>query len=83
MHTRICSRRYSSQPKPVDYKYRFQCPDSLNYDPASHRLQLESLESFPWNTVDHVICTHGSGDHKLSDVRVNKINEDSRAFQYI
>ncbi|CAF4457702.1 unnamed protein product, partial [Rotaria magnacalcarata] len=28
-------------PKPVEYKYRFQCPDSSDFDPASYELQLE------------------------------------------
>jgi hypothetical protein len=31
--------------------------------------QLDSLESFSWNTLDNVVCSHGTGDHKLSDVR--------------
>ena len=60
--------RYLFQPKPVHYKYRFQCPDSSTYDPANYELQLESLESFPWSIVDNVVCSHGTGDHKLSDV---------------
>ena len=58
------------QPKPVHYKYRFQCPDSSNYDPAFYELQLESLESFSWNLVDNVVGNHGIGDHKLSDVSI-------------
>ncbi len=61
--------RYLSQPKPVHYKYRFQCPDSSYYDPALSDFQLDSLESFSWNTLDNVVCSHGTGDHKLSDVR--------------
>ncbi|CAF1097604.1 unnamed protein product [Rotaria sordida] len=56
------------QPKPVHYKYRFQCPDSSDYDPAYYVLQLESLESFAWNLVDNVVGNHGTGDHKLSDL---------------
>jgi hypothetical protein len=64
--------RYISLPKPVHYKYRFQCPDSSNYDSASYELQLESLESFPWNMVDNVVCSHGTGDNKLSDVRFHQ-----------
>ncbi len=60
--------RYVFQPKSVHYKYRFQCPDSSNYDPAFYELQLESLESFAWNLVDNVVGNHGTGDHKLSDV---------------
>lgn len=52
----------------MHYKYRFQCPDSSYYDPAFYELNLESLESFPWNLVDNVVGNHGTGDHKLSDV---------------
>ncbi len=63
--------RYVFQPKSVHYKYRFQCPDSSNYDPAFYELQLESLESFAWNLVDNVVGNHGTGDHKLSDVCIN------------
>ncbi|CAF4637592.1 unnamed protein product, partial [Rotaria magnacalcarata] len=55
------------QPKIVDYKYRFQCPDSSSYDPATHQLKLESLEAFPWNVVDNAVCSHGSRDAKLTD----------------
>ncbi|CAF1490955.1 unnamed protein product [Adineta steineri] len=50
------------------YKYRFQCPDSSDYDLAYYELQLDSLESFPWNSVDNVVGDHGTGDHKLSDL---------------
>ncbi|CAF3693460.1 unnamed protein product [Adineta steineri] len=50
------------------YKYRFQCPDSSDYDLAYYELQLDSLESFPWNSVDNVVGNHGTGDHKLSDL---------------
>ncbi len=65
--------RYLFQPKQVDYKYRFQCPDSSFYDPASYELRLESLESFPWNSVDNVICSHGQGDHKqLTEVNIHQ-----------
>ncbi|CAF3303438.1 unnamed protein product [Rotaria sp. Silwood2] len=60
--------QYVFQPKPVRYKYRFQCPDSSDYDPACYQLQLESLESFLWNLVDIVVGNHGTGDHKLSDL---------------
>ncbi|CAF3777058.1 unnamed protein product [Rotaria magnacalcarata] len=55
-------------PKPVEYKYRFQCPDSSDFDPASYELQLERLELFSWNLVDNVVGNHGTGDHKLSDL---------------
>ncbi|CAF1551520.1 unnamed protein product, partial [Adineta ricciae] len=54
------------QPKSVDYKYRFQCPDSSDYDLAQYELQLDSLECFPWNSVDNIVGNHGTGDHKLS-----------------
>jgi len=60
--------QYLSQSKSVTYKYRFQCPDSLQYDSASHKLALESLETFPWNTIDNVVGYHGTGDHKLADI---------------
>ncbi|CAF3826595.1 unnamed protein product [Adineta steineri] len=60
--------QYVFQPKSVMYKYRFQCPDSSDYDLAYYELQLDSLESFPWNSVDNVVGNHGTGDHKLSDL---------------
>ncbi|CAM4745809.1 unnamed protein product [Rotaria magnacalcarata] len=60
--------QYGFQPKIVDYKYRFQCPDSSSYDPATHQLKLESLEAFPWNVVDNAVCSHGSRDAKLTDI---------------
>jgi hypothetical protein len=61
--------RYISETRIVGYKYRFQCPDSSDYDPAFYNLQLENLEAFPWNLVDNVVINQGSGEHKLSDVR--------------
>jgi hypothetical protein len=69
---KIIYLRYLFQPKLVHYKYRFQCPDSSYYDPASFDLQLESLESVPWNIIDNVVCSHGMGDHKLSDVCIER-----------
>ncbi|UJR27809.1 hypothetical protein I4U23_009078 [Adineta vaga] len=59
--------QYVFQPKPVLYKYRFQCPDSSYYDPARYILQFDNLEVFAWNVIDNIVCSHGSGDHKLSD----------------
>ncbi|CAF1152502.1 unnamed protein product [Rotaria sordida] len=59
--------QYIFQPKSVLYKYRFQCPDSSEYDPDCYELKLESLESFPWNIVDNAVCSHGMGDHIHSD----------------
>ncbi|CAF1052106.1 unnamed protein product [Adineta ricciae] len=58
---------YVFQPRPVAYKYRFQCPDSSYYDRARYTLQLDNLELFAWNVVDNTVCSHGSGDHKLSN----------------
>jgi len=60
--------RYLSPPKVFHYKYRFQCPDSPYYDAAHYDLQVESLESYAWNLVDNIVCSHGTGGHKLSDV---------------
>ncbi|CAF3911665.1 unnamed protein product [Adineta steineri] len=59
--------QYVFQPKPVHYKYRYQCPDSSYYDPAKYDLQIESLESVGWNILDDIVCTHGTGGYKLSD----------------
>ena len=67
-HQELLSR-YVSQNPVIDYTYRFQCPDSSDYDPASYNLQIEKLELFPWNLVDNVVINQGSGEHKLSDVR--------------
>ncbi len=69
----ILDFRHPLQPKLVHYKYRFQCPDSSYYDPASFDLQMESLESVPWNIIDNVVCSHGMGDHKLSDVCISNV----------
>ena len=74
----LCFDRYAYELKSVDYKYRRQCPDSSDYDAAQHKLQIERLESFPWNTLDSVVTNHGVGDHKLSDVR--KIIEEMKRF---
>jgi hypothetical protein len=71
--------RYIFQPKSVHYKYRFQCPDSSDYDLAFYELQLDSLEQFPWNLVDNVVGNHGTGDHKLSDV----CTEDKRKYKFL
>ncbi|CAF3363299.1 unnamed protein product [Rotaria socialis] len=60
--------QHAFQPKTVQYKYRFQCPDSSSYDPAAYELKLESLEAFPWNVVDNAVCSHGSRDDKLTDI---------------
>ncbi|CAF1097333.1 unnamed protein product [Rotaria sp. Silwood1] len=59
--------QYVFQPKAVQYKYRFQCPDASNYEPDCYELKLESLESFPWNIVDNAVCSHGMGDNIHSD----------------
>lgn len=61
--------RHISKSLVIDYKYRLQCPDSFDYDPASYKLQLENLELFPWNQVDNVVINQGFGEHQLSDVR--------------
>ena len=70
--------RYPSLQKVVHYKYRFQCPDSSYYDPASFDLQMEILESVPWNIIDNVVCSHGMGDYQLSDVRSRRVHEIDR-----
>jgi hypothetical protein len=73
--------RHIFQPKSVHYKYRFQCPDSSYYDPAAYELQLESLESFPWNIADNVVCSHGSPDHQLTDVCFDRQRINSFFFK--
>ncbi|CAF1121552.1 unnamed protein product [Didymodactylos carnosus] len=51
--------------KCMEYKYRFQAPDSSLYDSAIFELKPENLEQYPWNSVDNVVCTHGTGDNQL------------------
>jgi len=50
------------------YKYRFQAPDSYNYDVSWSEFRNEKLENYNWNYLDQYICTRGEGDFGLMDV---------------
>ena len=50
------------------YKYRFQAPDSYNYDVSWSEFFNEKLENYNWNYLDQYICTRGEGDFGLMEV---------------
>ncbi|XP_052798952.1 GATOR complex protein Iml1-like isoform X2 [Mya arenaria] len=50
-----------------NYKYRFQAPDSYNYDVSWSEFRNEKLENYNWNYLDQYICTRGEGDFGLMD----------------
>lgn len=47
------------------YRYRFQCPDSPNYDVSWSEFKNEKLENYNWNYLDQYICTRGESDYGL------------------
>ncbi|XP_013383589.1 GATOR complex protein DEPDC5 [Lingula anatina] len=51
----------------VHYKYRFKCPDSVNYDVSWVTFKNQQLENYNWNYLDNYICTKGEGDYGLME----------------
>ncbi|WAR01740.1 IML1-like protein [Mya arenaria] len=50
-----------------EHRYRFQAPDSYNYDVSWSEFRNEKLENYNWNYLDQYICTRGEGDFGLMD----------------
>lgn len=46
--------------KSIDYKYRFQVPDSKTYDISICEMSKKSIESIKWNIIDSYICIQGN-----------------------
>ena len=49
------------------YNYRFQVPDSNNYDVSWTDFKTERLDVYNWNYVDHYLLTQGEENAKLQD----------------
>ncbi|XP_064612475.1 LOW QUALITY PROTEIN: GATOR1 complex protein DEPDC5-like [Liolophura sinensis] len=68
---RITVTRYRPRhPQPqlyYKYQYRFQAPDSFNYDVSWTKFSNEKLENYNWNYLDQYICTRGEGDYGLME----------------
>ena len=47
--------------KTIEYKYRFQVPDSKTYDISYCDMSRKSIESIKWNLIDSYICIQGNG----------------------
>lgn len=60
----IVVRRYFlrhklSQQATYDYSYRFQVPDSFDFDSSVTCFKAEPLDNYNWNYVDHHLLTQG------------------------
>ncbi|KAK7490654.1 hypothetical protein BaRGS_00018071 [Batillaria attramentaria] len=51
----------------LQYRYRFQAPDSYCYDSSSTEFFNECLETYNWNYLDQYICTRGESDYGLTE----------------
>lgn len=45
--------------KTIEYKYRFQVPDSKTYDISICEITRRNIESIKWNLIDSYICIQG------------------------
>ena len=45
--------------KIIEYKYRFQVPDSKTYDISICEITRKNIESVKWNLIDSYICIQG------------------------
>lgn len=59
--------RHPNQQMCYSYKYRFQAPDSYNYDVSWSEFRNEKLENYNWNHLDQYICTRGEGEFGLTE----------------
>ncbi|XP_052240462.1 GATOR complex protein Iml1-like isoform X2 [Dreissena polymorpha] len=59
--------RHQNAQLSYNYRYRFQAPDSFNYDVSWSEFHNEKLENYNWNYLDQYICTQGEGDFGLMD----------------
>nr|KAG5702348.1 hypothetical protein BaRGS_003015 [Batillaria attramentaria] len=63
--TRYWPRYASTTPAQLlQYRYRFQAPDSYCYDSSSTEFFNECLETYNWNYLDQYICTRGESDYE-------------------
>ena len=51
----------------VGYRYRFHAPHHDNYEVSGVNFTTEKLENFPWNYMDHYICTRGDFELSLNE----------------
>lgn len=51
----------------VGYRYRFHAPQHDTYEVSGVNFTTEKLENFPWNYMDHYICTRGDFELTLSE----------------
>lgn len=59
--------RHPYAQKNIHYRYRFNSPDSENYDVSWCTFSNNQLENYNWNYLDNYICTKGQGDYGLMD----------------
>jgi len=49
------------------YRYRFQAPDNNTYEVSWTKFKTEKLDDYPWNFLDHYVCTRGDREYRLTD----------------
>lgn len=59
--------RHPYSPINVGYRYRFHAPQHETYEVSGVNFTTEKLENFPWNYMDHYICTRGDFELTLSE----------------
>lgn len=59
--------RHPYSPINVGYRYRFHAPHHDTYEVSGVNFTTEKLENFPWNYMDHYICTRGDFELTLSE----------------
>lgn len=59
--------RHPYSPINVGYRYRFHAPNHDTYEVSGVNFTTEKLENFPWNYMDHYICTRGDFELSLTE----------------
>jgi len=49
------------------YNYRLMAPDNDTYEMSWVEFNMEKLENYSWNYLDHYVCTRGDQDFVLSE----------------
>lgn len=49
------------------YSYRFMAPDNDTYEVSWVEFNMEKLENYSWNYLDHYVCTRGDQDFGLAE----------------
>lgn len=59
--------RHPYPPINVGYRYRFHAPHHDTYEVSGVNFTSQALENFPWNYMDHYICTRGDFELPLNE----------------